>query len=102
LLGLRPIIADKDGEIVPVANVRSGEEAYQQAMALLKSKLGQGEGVRLGLVEMGTDGANGNLDRVGNELRRRFDVVESIRAPATGVIGVHAGPGCLGGLLPAG
>ncbi len=93
LLGLRPIIADKDGKIVPVANARSDAEAYERAIALLKSQLRPGERVRLGLVEMGTGGA---LDRVENELTTSLEVVELIRAPATGVVGVHAGPGAWG------
>ena len=96
LLGLRPIIADKDGKIVPVANARGDTKAYERAVALVKSKVGQSEPVRLGLVEMGTSGADGALNRLENELRQSFDVVELIRAPATDVIGVHAGPGAWG------
>ncbi len=93
LLGLRPIIADEDGKIVPVANARSDADAYDRAVARVKSELKQGERVRLGLVEMATSGA---LDRVEQELRQSFEVVELIRAPATGVVGVHTGPGAWG------
>jgi len=101
LLGLPPTIADKDGNIVPVANARSDTGAYEWAVALVKSKIGQGEPVRLGLVEMGTSGADGALNRLENELRQSFDVVELIRAPATDVIGVHAGPGAWGSSISA-
>ncbi len=93
LLGLRPIIADKDGKIVPVANARGEAEAFDRAIALVKSKLEEGERVRLGLVEMATSGA---LDRVEKALTQSFDVIELIRAPATGVVGVHTGPGAWG------
>ncbi len=93
LLGLRPIIAAKDGKIVPVANARGDADAYDRAITLIRGQLKEGQRVRLGLVEMGTSGA---LDRVENELRKSFDVVDLIRAPATGVVGAHAGPGAWG------
>ncbi len=93
LLGLRPIIADKDGKIVPVANARSEADAYDRAIARVKGVIEQGARVRLGLVEMATSGA---LARVEEELRRYFNVIELIRAPATGVVGVHTGPGAWG------
>lgn len=78
---------------MPAANARSDAGAYERAIALLKSQLRPGKRVRLGLVEMGTGGA---LDRAENELTTSFDVIELIRAPATGVVGTHAGPGAWG------
>ncbi len=93
LLGLRPIIGAKDGKIVPVANARGEEDAFARALSILKQQIGLGERVRLGLVEMGTSGV---LDRVQAELEQAFEVVDLVRAPATGVVGVHTGPGAWG------
>ncbi len=93
LLGLRPLIGCREGKIVPVANARSDADAFDRAMALIKSQHEEGTRVRLGLVETGTSGV---LDRAEKELRQSFEVVEFIRAPATGVVGTHAGPGAWG------
>ena len=94
LLGLKPILGCKEGKIVPIAKARGDAEAYARAIQLVMDAVGEGGRVRLGLVDTGAD--KELLKRVEIELGQRFDVVEVIRATATGVVGAHAGPGAWG------
>jgi DegV family protein with EDD domain len=93
LLGVRPLLTFDGGEVVPLAKVRSGEEAAERATAILRQRLPEGTTIRLGLVEIGQSEL---LDLVYERLSSWCEVVETIRAVPTGVIGCHAGPGAWG------
>ncbi len=92
LLGLRPILSLRDGEVVPIARTRA-RDALNKVLANLRERLPDGSKVRLGLISIG---ANEELEAVEADVRARCEVIEVIRGAPTGVIGVHAGPGAWG------
>ena len=93
LFGVRPLLTFEAGEVVPLAKVRSGEEAVERAATILQQRLPEGSCVRLGLVEIGQSQL---LDLLYERLSSWCQVVETIRGAPTGVIGCHAGPGAWG------
>jgi DAK2 domain fusion protein YloV len=93
LLGVRPILGFEGGEIVPLGKVRGEEEAFQRVLEEFRQRVPESARVRLGLIEIGDCD---QVDRLEAEIRSRCQVVETVRAAPTGVVGAHAGPGTWG------
>ncbi|MCB1741259.1 MAG: DegV family EDD domain-containing protein, partial [Gammaproteobacteria bacterium] len=105
LFDVRPILTFEQGRIVPLARARGDAEMLARTQAALDERLPEGSRIRLGVVWTGsTRPDRGNGDEAGASLgerlvahvRGRCEVVETFRAPAGGIIGVHAGPGAFG------
>lgn len=93
LLRVRPVFCLNKGELEVVARPRGDEEAFECVAREVEKRLGGRRRVRLGFVEIGQCD---QLERLKGRLKKSFEVLESLRAAPTGVIGAHAGPGAWG------
>jgi len=93
LLNLRPVLTLRDGEVVPLGKARGAADTIRLVERHLEETLPAGSRLRIGLVGIDTDD---RLDKLDSWLRKRWEVVESVRNVPTGVIGAHAGPGAWG------
>jgi fatty acid-binding protein DegV len=89
LLGVRPILTFRDGTVQPLAQARGEEQSFEKILELMDEDVAAGTRLRVGLVESTTCP---QLDRAREHIESRYDVLELVRAPVTGVIGTHAGP----------
>ena len=94
LLNVKPILAIRDGEVVPLKRVRGRSKALAGFERLFAEASEDGPGLRVGV-------AHADAEREANELAER---VKSVRPSASldvftelgPVIGTHGGPGTLG------
>jgi DegV family protein with EDD domain len=93
LLGMRPILSFRDGAILPIDKVRGDHRATERVLEIVFDEVPAGSRLRLGLVHTTEPTA---VDRAREMLASRYDVVEIIHTPVTGVVGAHAGPGAWG------
>lgn len=93
LTGIRPILGVENGEVVSVERVRGRRSALQRLVELAASRL---EADRPTLVAIAHANAAARADRLLELVGRRLDVAEVHVAEMGPVLGVHAGPGCVG------
>ncbi len=93
LMHFQPILGFDAGKVQPLAKARGADDAYRKVTGLLEQQIPPGACLRLGMVEIGPAA---QLDKLHAWLGERCDLIETVRATPTGVIGVHAGPGAWG------
>ncbi len=100
LLRLKPILGIEDGEVVPVARVRSRRKALESMLDLLADSISaRGPGVQLAVTHAGVAR---QAHEIGRALSARFEspnVFVSTLGPA---VGTHVGPGTIGAAVLAG
>ncbi len=100
LLKFKPLLAIVNGEVVPVARVRSRAKALQAVQETLLAQVGQrGPQVRLALTQAV---ASEEAQVVGDLLAASFETARPFIADLGPVIGVHVGPGTVGVAVYAG
>ena len=100
LLKFKPLLAIVNGEVVPVARVRSRTKALQAVQETLLAQVGQrGPQVRLALTQAV---ASEEAQVVGDLLAASFETARPFIADLGPVIGVHVGPGTVGVAVYAG
>jgi len=94
LLNVKPILALKEGEVVPLKRVRGNRQALAEFAALLEAGSSDSPTLRLGLAHAAAPERAAALEQTVRELRPQADVeiVTSLGA----VVGTHTGPGTLG------
>lgn len=100
LLKFKPLLAIVDGEVVPVARVRSRAKALEALQETLLQQVPQrGQQVRLGVTHALV------LDEakiIGSQLATSFDTSQMFTSDLGPVLGVHVGPGTIGAAVYAG
>ncbi len=94
LLKFKPLLGIVDGEVVPVARVRSRAKALETLQELLLTQVpARGPGVRIGVTQaLAAEEAR----QVGENLARQFGTQLSFLSNLGPVLGVHVGPGTIG------
>ncbi len=94
LLKFKPLLRISDGEVAPVARVRSRAKALEAVQEYLLSQVtGRGPQVRMALTQAL---ASGEAKAVGDKLAASFGTGGFHIAALGPVIGVHVGPGTIG------
>jgi DegV family protein with EDD domain len=96
LLSVKPILSVRDGEVAPVARVRTTNGALRRMVELV---MAQGPIERLGVID--GDAAT-NASQVADQLGAHYPDVTVDRGELGPVVGTHGGPGVVGvGILLA-
>ncbi len=94
LLKFKPLLGIVDGEVVPVARVRSRAKALETLQELLLTQVpARGPAVRVAVTHAL---AEEEARQVGESLARRFGTQLSFLSGLGPVLGVHVGPGTIG------
>lgn len=96
LLGIKPILGQADGEVVPVDKVRGGRRVHSRVLELFEERVDPARPVFVA-----TAHASAPLwgSRLKNLVLERFRVVEVFEGEIGPVVGAHAGPGTVGCIL---
>jgi DegV family protein with EDD domain len=94
LLGVRPLLAIEDGEVVPAGRVRGADRVVPALVAELVRRSASHPEIDVAIAHAADPQAAAELERV---VRAARDGIRSVRILTLGaVIGAHAGPGALG------
>ncbi len=94
LLKFKPLLGIVDGEVVPVARVRSRAKALETLQELLLAQVpARGPGVRIGVTQAL---AAAEARQLGESLAQKFGTRLSFLSSLGPVLGVHVGPGTIG------
>ena len=96
LLGIKPILGVRGGEVVPVDRVRGGSNAQRRLVELLKEQVDPGRPVIAGIGHAAAGEWAGRLRAL---LREAFEIAELIENEIGPVVGTHVGPGCVGATI---
>ena len=94
--GIKPILGQSDGEVVPVDKVRGGRRVHARVLELFEEQVDPARPVFVA-----TAHASAPLwgSRLKNQVLDRFRVVEVFEGEIGPVVGAHAGPGTVGCIL---
>jgi DegV family protein with EDD domain len=96
LLGIKPILAMQDGEVVPVDRVRGGRKVQPRLIELFKERIDPGRPVFAALAHAV---APKWVERLRELLCEELQLVELTQGEIGPVVGTHVGPGCVGCIL---
>lgn len=91
LLSIKPIIAHRDGVIVPIAKVRTNQQALQTMISLIKEKLAAFQNKKIWVLMMGVF-MDDWLNEVEESLRTQFDVDQLWYTRLSAITSIHFGP----------
>jgi DegV family protein with EDD domain len=94
LMHVKPILAIRDGEVLPVKRVRGNQKAMQEFVGALKSQTRDEPGLRVGIAHADAPERGAELVKMVRDLRPQAEV--EIETMLGTVIGAHAGPGAVG------
>lgn len=99
LLQTKPILTINQGQIEPLAQVRTKQKAMQRLVVELEARLVRpDQPVLAGVMHLA---ANADMARLVELMQARFNITRLFTAEFGPVIGTHLGPGALGvGLCP--
>jgi DegV family protein with EDD domain len=94
LLNVKPILAIREGEVVPVKRVRGSQKALDEIVAELVEATDEAPSLRIGIADADARDRAAVLESLVRAQRpqAQIEVVTSLGA----VVGAHAGPGTLG------
>jgi DegV family protein with EDD domain len=94
LMHVKPILAIRDGEVVPLKRVRGNRKAFQEFVDALDSQTRDVPGLRIGIAHADAPERMAELAKMVRDRRpqARIELETSLGA----VIGAHAGPGTVG------
>jgi DegV family protein with EDD domain len=94
LLNVKPILAIREGEVLPEKRVRGSQKALEAIVELLVERTPDRPGLRIGIGHADAKGRADALAALAREARpsATFEVLTSLGA----VVGAHAGPGTVG------
>ncbi|HKK28721.1 MAG TPA: DegV family protein [Gemmatimonadota bacterium] len=94
LMGIVPVLElDGEGNVVPRARVRGQEAAREEIFRAVDEGLAGARRYRIGVVHAGVPDLAASVEE---EVRRRWDPLETYCRPITAVLAAHAGPGAWG------
>jgi len=96
LLGIKPILAMVDGEVVPVDKVRGGRRAQSRLMEILSQRVNTNRPVFAAVAHASAPKWGGKLKEL---LTDTFDIIEMIEGEIGPIVGAHAGPGAVGCII---
>ena len=94
LMHVKPILAIRDGEVLPVKRVRGNQKAMQEFVGALKSQTRDEPGLRVGIAHADAPERGAELVKMVRDLRPQAEI--EIETMLGTVIGAHAGPGAVG------
>ncbi len=94
LLNVKPILAIRDGEVVPVKRVRGNRKAFQEFVDALDSQTHDGASLRIGIAHADAPERMVELEKMIRD-RRPHAQIEA-EAVLGAVVGAHGGPGTVG------
>ena len=96
LLGIKPILGLKDGEVVPMDKVRGGRNVIPKLVSLFSERVDPERPV---FVAVGHASAPRWGSRLKDAIGETFQVVELYEGEIGPIVGAHAGPGTVGCVL---
>jgi len=96
LLGIKPILGMKDGEVVPVDRVRGGRRAHPRIIELFSERVDPTLPVFAAMAHASAPKWAGRLRDL---LFEKFEILELFEGEIGPVVGTHAGPGTVGAIL---
>ena len=94
LLNVKPILAIRGGEVVPVKRVRGNRKAFQEFVDAVQTQTVDGPGLRFGTAHADAPERAAELAKMVRDLRPQATI--EFEAVLGTVIGAHSGPGCVG------
>ena len=94
LMHVKPILAIRDGEVLPVKRVRGNQKAMQEFVDALKSQTRDEPGLRVGIAHADAPQRGAELVKMVRDLRPQAEI--EIETMLGAVIGAHSGPGAVG------
>jgi DegV family protein with EDD domain len=94
LLNVKPILAIRDGEVVPLKRVRGNQKAVQEFVRALDTETRDEPSLRVGIAHADAPERAEQLRRMVEDRRPRATI--DFEGPLGAVIGTHAGPGAVG------
>ena len=94
LLNVKPILAIRDGEVIPVKRVRGNRKAFQEFVDALDSQTHDGSTLRIGIAHADAPERMVELEKMIRD-RRPHAQIEA-EAVLGAVVGAHGGPGTVG------
>ena len=94
LLHVKPILAIRHGEVIPVKRVRGARKAFQEFVDALKSETKDEPGLRVGIAHATAPERAVELTKMVRDLRPQAEI--DIETSLGAVLGTHAGPGTVG------
>lgn len=92
-LGLKPILALKDGKVEGVERIRTKSKAHERLLELISEQVNGKSNIRIATLHANaSEDAKALLDRAAQQL----NPVETIFAEVSPVVGSHTGPGTVG------
>jgi DegV family protein with EDD domain len=93
LLGIKPILGQVGGEVVPLDKVRGGKRAQARLLEILRERVDTGRPVFVATAHASAPQWGGQLKE---QLVDTLDIVEMLEGEIGPVVGAHAGPGTVG------
>lgn len=94
LMHVKPILAIRDGEVVPLKRVRGNQKAMQEFVEALRSQTRDEPGLCVGIAHADAPERAAELVKMVRDLRPHAKI--EIETMLGTVIGAHAGPGAVG------
>ena len=94
LMHVKPILAIRDGEVVPLKRVRGNQKAMQEFVEALRSRTSDEPGLCVGIAHADAPERAAELVKMVRDLRPQAKI--EIETMLGTVIGAHAGPGAVG------
>jgi DegV family protein with EDD domain len=96
LLGIKPILGQQHGEVVPVDKVRGGRKAQPRLIELFKERIDTAKPIFVAIAHAQAPKWAGRLR---DSLQETFSIAELLEMEIGPVIGAHAGPGAVGAIV---
>jgi len=94
LLHVKPILAIRDGEVLPVKRVRGNRKAVQEFVDALESNTRDEPGLRVGIAHADAPERMVQLEKMVRHIRPKAQI--EMETSLGAAIGAHAGPGTVG------
>ncbi|HZR96184.1 MAG TPA: DegV family protein [Gaiellaceae bacterium] len=94
LMHVKPILAIRDGEVVPVKRVRGNRKAIEAFVDTLRTETRDDASLRVGLAHADAPERLTELEKMVRDIRPQAQI--ELRSTLGAVIGAHAGPGTVG------
>ncbi len=94
LMNIKPVLAIRNGEVVPVKRVRGSQKALEELADEVATATGDGSSVRLAYAHAAAPGRVASLQELVRERRPHAQV--ELTTTLGAVVGTHAGPGAVG------
>jgi DegV family protein with EDD domain len=94
LMNVKPILAIREGEVVPVKRVRGNQKAFLEFVSALDTETRDEPGLRIGIAHADAPERMAELEKMVRDRRPQASI--EVETALGAVIGAHAGPGTVG------